>query len=89
MSKINLAERRSGWFDHAGNPIDPPEMATGPDNEPDGSEPETDPAELSGLHPIEICVKLVALWKADPQSFTGPLRDLVTEAEKFLADLPF
>lgn len=63
-----------------------------PPREPDGYDPsdETDPSAFpSGLHPIELCVKLVALWKADPTQFSGPLRDLVTEAEKFLADLPF
>jgi hypothetical protein len=53
--------------------------------EPDGPVVESSPEPFA----IGICVRLVDLWRSDPDACSGPVRELVTQAEVVLADLPF
>jgi hypothetical protein len=55
-------------------------------DEPDGFE-EPEPGPTYPHDAVDVCVRLVALWHANPCG--GPLADLVTEAEAVLAALPF
>jgi hypothetical protein len=51
----------------------------------DGPVAENDAAPFA----IGVCVRLVDLWRSDPEECSGPVRELVTQAEAVVADLPF
>jgi hypothetical protein len=74
----------SKMSNHAANLADA-EQFRHPYPEPAGPVLENDPAPFA----IGVCVRLVDLWKSDPEACSGPVRELITQAEAVVADLLF
>jgi hypothetical protein len=74
----------SKMSNHAANLADA-ESFRHPYPESDGPVAENDAAPFA----IGVCVRLVDLWNRDPEACSGPVRELVTQAEAVVADLTF